>query len=91
MVPNNRADLLQMLAYTKPKANIKGNKKGYKAADNNSYLSVLDYAYWCLFANCISLAQVSFSNDPAFKQFFDYYEREIENSKKGFFAKLFGK
>ena len=90
MVPNNRSDLLQLLAFAKPKANIKGNKKGYKYTDG-SYRSVLDYAYWCLFENCISLAQVSFSNDPAFKQYFDYYERELENSKKGFFAKLFGK
>lgn len=91
IVPNNRADLLQLLAFTKSRANIKGNKDGYDYDDNDSIVSVLDYAYWCLFENCITLAQISFSNDLAFKQFFDYYDSELEKSKKGFFAKLFGK
>ena len=76
MVPNNRADLLQLLAFTKSRANVLGNID--EDDDSDDDISSLGYAYWCLFENCITLAQVSFSNDLAFKQFFDYYDRELE-------------
>lgn len=86
-ISNNRADLLQLLAFAKPKANKKGPKDGlsFSGAEN------LSYAYWTLFENCISMAQISFAEDPAFKQFFNFYEEEIARKKKGFFARLFGK
>lgn len=85
-ISNNRADLLQLLAFAKPKAKKDGPKDGLSA-----YTEDLSYAYWTLFENCISMAQISFAEDPAFKQFFNFYEEEIARPKKGFFARLFGK
>ena len=85
-ISNNRADLLQLLAFAKPKAKKDGPKNGLSA-----YTEDLSYAYWTLFENCISMAQISFAEDPAFKQFFNFYEEEIARPKKGFFARLFGK
>ena len=86
-ISNNRADLLQLLAFAKPKANKKGPKDGVSLSGAEN----LSYAYWTLFENCISMAQISFAEDPAFKQFFNFYEEEIARPKKGFFARLFGK
>lgn len=85
MVPNNRADLLQLLAFTKPKAKKNGPKDGMDA----SRLSDLSYAYWVLFESCVHLASASFANDPAFKVYFDFYE--TEKNKKSLFARLLGK
>ena len=85
-ISNNRADLLQLLAFAKPKAKKDGPKNGLSA-----YTEDLSYAYWTLFENCVSMAQISFAEDPAFKQFFNFYEEEIARPKKGFFARLFGK
>lgn len=89
MVPNNRADLLQLLAFSKPKANKKGPKEGAKNAGTVRPVEDLSLAYWMLFENCISLAQTNFINDSAFKLFFEYYNAEV--SKKSFWQKLFGK
>lgn len=86
-ISNNRADLLQVLAFAKPKANKKGPKNGRSTFTENEDLS---FAYWTLFENCVNLAQVSFPQDPAFRQFFNFYEEECARSKKGFFARLFG-
>ncbi|MCI6603157.1 MAG: zinc ribbon domain-containing protein [Clostridiales bacterium] len=86
-ISNNRADLLQLLAFAKPKAKKDGPKNGVSLSGAEN----LSYAYWTLFENCISMAQISFAEDPAFKQFFNFYEEEIARPKKGFFARLFGK
>ena len=86
-ISNNRADLLQLLAFAKPKAKKDGPKNGL----GSGYTEDLSYAYWTLFENCVSMAQISFAEDPAFKQFFNFYEEEIARPKKGFFARLFGK
>ena len=85
-ISNNRADLIKLLANTKNKKKKDGPKDGLSA-----YTEDLSYAYWTLFENCISMAQISFAEDPAFKQFFNFYEEEIARPKKGFFARLFGK
>lgn len=90
-VKNNRGDLLELLAFTKAKADKKAPKDGCVRAFKGAVCDGenLGFAYWCLFETCIGLAQASFSDDPAFKIYFEYYEKE--NSKKSFFQKLFGK
>lgn len=77
VVPNTRGDILKLLAFTKAKAKKSGSNTGISDWDRSEDLS---YAYWMLYESCISLAQVSFSNDPAFKTYFDYYE-SIQNKK----------
>lgn len=83
-VPNNRADLLDFLTAVQPRARKNGPKNGLK----NASFEDLSFAYWNLYANCIMKAKISFANDSAFQYYFDHYEKE---TKKGFFARLFGK
>ena len=71
VVPNSRGDLLELLAYSSSKANKYGPRDyGEFGAENMSL------AYWKLFENCIMLAQVSFADDPSFKQYFQKYNKE---------------
>ena len=97
VVGNSRAELLDFLAFSMPKANKDGSKNGYvtgmvygqqgKVFKNEDF----GLAYWTLFSNCISAASVSFRNDPAFAQYFAFFEKETAKKKKSFFAKLFGR
>ena len=88
-VRNNRGDLLELLAFSKAKADKKAPKDGCARFFKGSRLAGenLGYAYWCLFESCIGLAQASFNSDPAFKVYFDFYEKE----KKTTWQKLFGR
>jgi hypothetical protein len=80
VVPNTRADLLELLAFTKTKANRDGSRKGWK----NVRVLFMDgwemdcedfgYAYWCVFEACISMAMAHFKDDPAFQIFFKTYK-----------------
>lgn len=74
---NNRADLLQLLAFSKSQADINAPKCGYSDAGAFAYAEDLGYAYWCLFESCVNLASVSFKEDQAFVPFFDYYEKAL--------------
>lgn len=85
---NDRADLLEVLAFSKSKADKNAPKKGCKKSVDMFSSEDLGYAYWCLFETCVNLAQANFKSDPAFNVFFDYYEKE--NAKQGFFEKIFG-
>lgn len=77
VVPNNREDLLNLLAYTAPKANRLGSRE-YQNEQTDDF----SYAYWQLFENCILMAKNSFMGDPSFLPFFE--KHEIMNKKKPF-------
>lgn len=89
VIGDSRGELLDMLAFVRPKADRNGSTKGYKHAGNMFKSEDFSHAYWRVFENCISAASVSFRNDPSFAQYFDFYEKNSQ--KKSFFAKLFGK
>lgn len=84
VVANSRVELLELLAYSMPKANKQGNESGFSAWTKAEDLS---YAYWILFQNCINLAKVSFSSDPSFAQYFNFYNQEVCKQPKKFWQK----
>ena len=93
-VPNNRMALLEFLSQLKVLGNINGKPAksinplfGQKMDDSKLF----SLSYWKLFEKCIYIAKRSFANDPDFKEYFEYYEEQVTNNKKGFFSKLFGK
>lgn len=76
VVPNNRADLFELLSYSAAQADKTAPNDGI-TADN---IENLGYAYWLLFEKCILMARVSFPNDKGFYSFFKKYESE--NTKR---------
>lgn len=89
VIGDSRGELLDLLAFVRPKADRNGSKKGYNSLGNMFKGEDLGHAYWVVFENCITAASVSFRNDPSFAQYFAFYEKD--QPKKSFFAKLFGK
>lgn len=91
LIESTRSDLLELLAFSRPKANKKGKKRGY-TTDAQGWFKAEDfgYAYWTLFCNCINMSRQSFSNDSAFAPYFEYYDEETKK-KAGIFARLFSK
>ena len=87
VIGNSRAELLELLAFAKSKANKNGSKKGFKLDGVWFQAEDFGYAYWNLYENCINAAMVNFSSDPAFSQFFAFYEQE--KNKKGLLKKIF--
>ena len=89
-IPTTREGLLGMIAYAKPKADKNGSKKGWKGnGHDDNTTEDLSFAYWTLFESCVGIAKANFQNDPAFQQYFDFYEKESQK-KSGLFSKLFG-
>ena len=65
VIPNSRADLIELTAFSAAKANKKD-------ADEFSF----GKAYWSLFSNCVLMAKSSFADDPAFQTYFRKYDSE---------------
>lgn len=76
-VPDDREDLLGLLAFVAPKADKDAYRMSYS----------LGAAYWTLFEGCITTAKVYYAQDPNFKPYFDKYE-EMKNTKLSFLGKL---
>lgn len=90
-IPTTREELLGMIAFAKPKADKNGSKKGWKGnGQDDNTTEDLSFAYWTLFESCIGIAKANFQGDPAFQQYFDFYEKESQKKKSGLFSKLFG-
>lgn len=77
IIPNSRADLLELLAFTESRADKFGPQI------NQIYNEDMSYAYWILFENCIKLARVSFGDDQSFQHFFSSYDTKYKE-KLGF-------
>ena len=71
VIPNTRVDLLELLAFTAPKADKKAPKNGVGYGNQEN----LGYAYLELFNNCVMMAKHNFENDSSFKQYFDLYDK----------------
>jgi len=80
IVGNSRSELLELLAFSRPKANKNGPKKGYTTSGDYLKAEDFGYAYWTLYESCIFAAKAGFGSDPAFAPYFAYYEEE--KSKK---------
>lgn len=83
-IPNTRADLIDMLTSIQGKVNSKAGKDGFDEYRHED----LGYAYWQLYINCINKAKVNFADDKSFSRYYDFYEEELQRSKKkkfGFF------
>ena len=81
VIPNTRADLIDMLTSIQGKVDSKAPKDGTKS---DHLTEDLGYAYWQLYTNCINKAKVSFADDKSFSPYFDFYEEELKRSKKKF-------
>ena len=79
VIPNTKADLLELLAFTAPKANKNGPKSGITSAKEEN----LGYGYWTLFNNCIMIARHNFAEDPLFKQYFDAHDKMCRKMSNG--------
>lgn len=86
VIGSSRKELLDMLAFARPKANKLGSKKGFKLDGAWFKAEDFGYAYWNLYENCINAASANFSSDPAFAQYFAFYEEE--KNKKSFIKKI---
>jgi hypothetical protein len=86
VIGSSRKELLDLLAFARPKANKLGSKKGFELDGAWFKAEDFGYAYWNLYENCINAASASFSSDPAFAQYFAFYEEE--KNKKSFIKKI---
>lgn len=77
IVGNSRQELLDLLAFSMPKANKTGDERGFTTNLVGDFQAEdLGVAYWNLFQNCIFLAKNGFASDPAFTHYFSFYEKE---------------
>lgn len=74
VIPNTRADLLELLAFTAPKADKAAPKNGVTSSHEEN----LGYGYWTLFSNCVLMAKHNFENDPNFIQYFELYNKKAK-------------
>lgn len=91
VVGQSQTELLSVLAFSKPKANKLGHKKGYSCEGLNGFMfesEDLSYAYWVLFENCINIAKAYYNSEPAFAPYFAFYEQE--SNKKTLAQKFMG-
>lgn len=85
VVPNNREDLLNLLAFTAPKANRLGPRE-YEKGEADDF----SYAYWQLFENCILMAKNSFMDDASFLPFYQKHEEMTKKKPFEWYRKLSG-
>lgn len=76
VVPNSRADLLELMAFAKPKADKAAKKRGFELNGGKFKSESLGYAYWTLYGNCIDMAKANFQDDSAFQYYFKDYEKK---------------
>jgi len=81
-VPNNRLALLDFLTQLKTCSNING-KPATKSSGFDSDEKKFGLSYWKLFEKCIIISKRSFSDDPDFQEFFEYYDQQKAKEKKG--------
>ena len=79
-IPNTKADLLDFLSFLLVQADPAASKEYVKGLQGEQ--EDLGYAYWLLYASCVSKARISFAKDPDFSTFFDKYEELLVISKK---------
>lgn len=79
-IPNTKADLLDFLSFLAVQADPVASKEYVRGLLDEQ--EDLGYAYWLLYASCISKARISFAKDPDFSAFFDKYEELMVISKR---------
>lgn len=71
-VPNTREDLLEFLSMLKPKS----SKYGKLFTASSTTDKAESQAYYVKYVECVEKAQRSFSNDPDFQPYYEFYQKE---------------
>ncbi len=86
-VPNNRMALLEFLAQTKILGDVNGEPPVSRFTSmmniERPESELFALSYWRLFEKCISISKRSFTNDPDFEEYFEYYDQQKAKEKKG--------